>query len=578
MDLKAYTKTIRDILTLNNKYIIPRFQREYSWEKPELDDFLSDTILQIKKTNENQLVVSDYFIGSIVLIGNEKETSFQVVDGQQRLTTITIMFSVLTQIFKELSKPDLVESCHTFIEGKDEDHKPFFKLENDNPKPFLQHRIQSKDIDVNYEPQTDEEKKLIFAYNYFYRLFGAKQIYNLFKVEQVDVSKIEHIEILKAIREQLKRFSVIFITVDSLEDANTIFETLNAKGKDLEAIDLIKNEIFKILNDEHPTDATRTKWKSIKEKLLERENSENITVFLRHFWLSKYKFTQKSQIYESFKEMIPQTKVNYNEFVNDLLKSSNTYIQIISPQPTDWPRNEKKIIFDSILALNIFNVTQTRPLLISLLETNESKPGVLKHRMIINFLKLLENFHFKFTAVTSSRSSGLESIYSRIAIKLRGATNASEVIKIYTELFGSLKPKVPSLEVFLDSFKNIVFTREITKNRTLVKYIIQKIEIGMAATTEYIISDFSIEHISDESLELSNKGLLGNLLPLSQNLNSKINSSDLKIKMITYKKSDYSMVKKFIKDYERSTIFTESDINIRTLELGIKAYNEIWEI
>ncbi len=576
MDLKAYTKTVRDILTLNNKYIIPRFQREYSWEKSELDDFLQDTILQIKKGDENQLIVSDYFIGSIVLIGNEKDTSFQVVDGQQRLTTITIMFSVLTQIFKELSQPDLVESCHTFIEGKDEDHKPFFKLENDNPKPFLQHRIQSKTIDASYEPQTDEEKKLIFAYSFFYRLFGKKAIVTLFKDAQLDVSTIDYIEILKAIREQIKRFSVIFITVDSLEDANTIFETLNAKGKDLEAIDLIKNEIFKILNDEHPTDATRTKWKSIKEKLLEREYSENITVFLRHFWLSKYKFTQKSQIYESFKEMIPQTKESYNEFVDDLVKSSNTYVQIISPQASDWPRNEKKVIFDSILALNIFNVTQTRPLVIALLETKESKPDILKQRTLVDFLNLLENFHFKFTAVTSSRSSGLESIYSRIAIKLRGATTVADVNAIFTELRMALMPKVPSLEVFMDGFRSIIFTREITKNRALVKYIIQKIETKLNSTTEYVISDFSIEHISDESLELSNKGLLGNLLPLSQVLNSEINSSDLTIKVNTYQKSQYKMVKQFIENYGSLAIFTERNIDDRTTEIGTQSYNDIW--
>jgi len=578
MDLKAYTKTIRDILTLNNKYIIPRFQREYSWEKPELDEFLTDTILQIKKTADNQLLISDYFIGSIVLIGNEKETSFQVVDGQQRLTTITIMFSVLTQIFKELSKPDLVESCHTFIEGKDEDHKPFFKLENDNPKPFLQHRIQSKEIDESYEPQTDEEKKLIFAYNYFYKNFENKSIVNLFKEGQFDVSTIDYIEILKAIREQLKRFSVIFITVDSLEDANTIFETLNAKGKDLEAIDLIKNEIFKILNDEHPTDATRTKWKSIKEKLLEREYSENITVFLRHFWLSKYKFTQKSQIYESFKEMIPQTKDSYNEFVNDLVNSSKTYIQIISPQPADWPRNEKKIIYNSLLALNIFSVTQTRPLIIALLETNKLKPDVLKHAILVRFLSLLENFHFKFTAVTSSRSSGLESIYSRIAIKLRTAISHSEVNLIYLELYNALKPKTPSKEVFMDGFKNIVFTKEITRNRSLVKYIIQKIETGLAPSSEYVISDFSIEHISDESLSLKNMGQLGNLLPLSQHLNSEINTNDLSVKIKVYKKSMYYLVKRFVENYESSSIFAEIDIDTRTTELGEIAYNKIWEI
>ena len=77
---------------------------------------------------------------------------------------------------------------------------------------------------------------------------------------------------------------------------------------------------------------------------------------------------------------------------------------------------------------------------------------------------------------------------------------------------------------------------------------------------------------------MSNKGLIGNLLPLSQKLNSEINNSDLTIKMTTYRKSQYTMVKKFIEVYENSTVFTERDIDARTIDLGTKAYNEIWAI
>ena len=587
MDLKAYTKTIRDILTLNNKYIIPRFQREYSWEKPELEDFLNDTILQITMSDDKQLLVSDYFIGSIVLVGNERDTSFLVVDGQQRLTTITIMFSALTQIFKELSSKepaltdliDLIESCHTFIEGKDEDHKPFFKLVNDNPKPFLQHRIQQKEIDTAYIPKTDEENNLLAAYNYFYKAFQKKTLIKLFNDEaSLNISDIEYVEILKSVREQLKRFAVIFITVDSVEDANTIFETLNAKGKDLEAIDLIKNEIFRILTDEHPTDETRTKWKSIKEKLSERESSESITVFLRHFWLSRYKFTQKALIYESFKDMIPQTKESYKTFIDDLLNSSNTYIKIISPISGDWPRNEKKPIFESILALNIFNVSQTRPLLIALLEISESKPTILKHKKLLAFLRLLENFHFKFTAVCSTRSSGLESIYSKISIKIRNAVDATEMNSIYDDLHSALKEKEPSIEVFMDGFKDIKFTKFITKYRVLVKYILVKFELSFLTTQEYTPSDFSIEHISDDSLELPNRGLLGNLLPLSQTLNSNMNTNNFTEKIPFYEGSGYLTVKDFVDKYGEQSEFSQEDIDLRTIELAKKAYNTIWHI
>lgn len=95
MEFKAQPRTISDAFYLKRKYIIPRFQREYSWDQDELNE-LYDDLLDNLKYEGSSLTASEYFIGSLVLVGDDDDTSNierQVVDGQQRLMTFTIVFS-----------------------------------------------------------------------------------------------------------------------------------------------------------------------------------------------------------------------------------------------------------------------------------------------------------------------------------------------------------------------------------------------------------------------------------------------------------------------------------------------------
>ena len=116
MRLFAYPRSFKDILTLQRKYIIPRYQREYSRELEQLEEFWNDIKGQIL-FEDSVYITQDYFIGSLVLVGDdEKGTDFLVVDGQQRLTTITILLSALTQIGKELEEEAFYKSCYSFQE------------------------------------------------------------------------------------------------------------------------------------------------------------------------------------------------------------------------------------------------------------------------------------------------------------------------------------------------------------------------------------------------------------------------------------------------------------------------------
>lgn len=146
MDLTAAPKSIDDTLRLQRKYVIPRFQREYSWESDELSEMYEDLIDNIVYKNGG-LRTTDYFIGSLVLVGDDDDTSNierLVVDGQQRLMTFTIAFSVLSQKFLEIGETKLSEKTHLNVMGEDNDGNIYAKVVNENPKPFFQTRIQQK--------------------------------------------------------------------------------------------------------------------------------------------------------------------------------------------------------------------------------------------------------------------------------------------------------------------------------------------------------------------------------------------------------------------------------------------------
>ena len=156
MELYAITETISNLLSVNKKYIVPRFQREYSWDKEQVLELWNDIISNISVDCNTNWLHKEYFIGYLVFVGNDISNSMQIVDGQQRLTTLTILFSALGEQFKIINKNHLAEAIYElYIAGKDNNRKPFFKLQNESPKPFFKKVIQH--IDKQELPPSTEE-------------------------------------------------------------------------------------------------------------------------------------------------------------------------------------------------------------------------------------------------------------------------------------------------------------------------------------------------------------------------------------------------------------------------------------
>ena len=153
MKIESTDKTVKGVLS-QGYYKIPRFQRSFSWEKDQLEEFWSDTILDAE---------SEYFIGSIVVY--EEDSSHDIlgiVDGQQRLTTITLILCALRNAFKAESEADLAQGVHNLIERSNINNVPEYVLQPETSYPYFQEHIQ-KNSEPDANGKAGEEEQLLKA-------------------------------------------------------------------------------------------------------------------------------------------------------------------------------------------------------------------------------------------------------------------------------------------------------------------------------------------------------------------------------------------------------------------------------
>ena len=129
MELNAVTRSVNDIFSPNKIYLVPRFQREYSWGEEEILEFWDDIIHQITSSPDNNISNVEYFIGCIVLVGEDTKPEYLIVDGQQRLTTLTILLRAIVARLNALGDQTAAKALYdNVIEGTDNDGKKYFKL------------------------------------------------------------------------------------------------------------------------------------------------------------------------------------------------------------------------------------------------------------------------------------------------------------------------------------------------------------------------------------------------------------------------------------------------------------------
>lgn len=579
MNIKPKDKSIKSLFISGNQFSIPRFQREYSWDKKNYQEFFNDMVncLTIK---EGKLEANNYFLGTMLFVGDYSEVQentkpILVVDGQQRITTITILFSALSDRFRRIGEEKLSEQIFRYIMTEDDDGNEVRILESKTHYPYFSFFIQDLTKKDVIETNTEEEECIKESFDYLYSNLEEKKLRTLLKKKLGSdvVDQLIYVDILKAIRDQVLGTTFISISTPDKENANMIFEILNAKGKRLSHVDLIKNKIFEIVDDKGSADFAEIKWTEIKKNLIARNESIGLATFYRHFWICNYKKTSASKLYDDFqKEVKPKNKDRYKDFLREIEKDSKIYIQILNPRREDYEnRKEYFWLVQSLnVLMNFFNIVQVRIALLALFKAKAK--GLINAAKFKSTIIYLENFHFAYNSIISGSANRFENTYSKFAIELNKCTTKEQVVKNIDEnLIGALNNLFPDYQQFLKGFIELTYSKKDHPNNVKSKYAINKIN-AFYERQEVFFDNSSVEHIKPEKEGLKSLKI-GNLILLEGSLNTEAGDSLYVDKKKKYLKSSYKWIKEFVKENED---WSEEQIDKRAIELAKFYYTNIF--
>jgi hypothetical protein len=502
---------------------------------------------------------------------------FGVVDGQQRLTTITILLCVLRDEYAILERLDLAAGLHQLIERKDREDRKEYVLKTETSFPYFQENIQKfgpADLKVKLRA---EETNLINAHMLFQKFLRSSldSVENDPTINQANKAEVK-LSKLNSIRNTLLNLNLIFVTLDSEDDAYLIFETLNTRGKDLSLSDLVKNHFTKHLKSRGDVDVAKIKWSEILETIHNSSADISTDTFIYHFWASRYDALPLKKIFPVLRRDI--TKDNAKQYIDALLADSKIYRSIHEPS-FGWSKGEIDASRSLAALFDTFKVSQPTPCVLSLVRAY--RDGKIKYGKLRDTLSAVEKFHFLFTAVTSSRSSGgISAMYSSFGRKLFEAKDSQNASIEIAELVGKLRDRRPSLEEFAVAFNQISYTNSNSKQKNLVKYILRNVSQHFGYKYPVDFDDLTIEHlhpqarIGTDGWTEHNVGQLGNLLLLDQKMNGEVGTKPIGEKIGILIAQGYTLP-----DYLAGIgNWSPAQSIAATEKIAAVAYKEIWNI
>lgn len=573
----ANDQTLSDVFfETKRKYRVPRYQRPYAWVIDNVSDFWDD-ILQ----NDQP-----YFLGSFIFnTEHEKKDKYlDIIDGQQRLLTITILMAVLRDVTQAIDNDssELIQRQDIAIE--DWEGKSSLRIKpSESLEPFFKKYIQIGDGKIiESKPVSLEEKRVKANYEFLLEKVSIE-------IERVP-TKTEKLLVVQNLRKSIRELMVINIEIAEEEDAYDIFETTNARGMELSVGDLLKNLIFKNVPPGDDRDFAKDVWKEVTKNI--EETNMELKRFIRYFWLSKFDFVQEKKLYKEIKRNIADSEMQ--DFLQQLWDNSALFNILLEGDESDFDRfgdNFKKI-FQSVFALRLMGVTQCFVLLLSILR-NFNKLGFDPYKTF----QLIEKFTFLYSVICKLPGNKVEKIYSKYAIEIdKFAKNGpSEKVlqklnSIFAQLRNELTNATPSEGLFEENFSEVSYKNS-TESRMQIKYILEKINSYYKKTDEYRINfdAVNIEHLlpqaPNKDWNLSKTQIkeyvdkLGNLTLLSTKLNSEVQNSTIPNKLPILKQSQLEITKEVVKLLEELDCqWGKNEIISRHQNLAKIAYREIWKL
>lgn len=529
----SYKKIMADTAT----YIIPHFQRDYSWAEDEWEDLWND-ILGILEESD-----SIHYMGYLVLQTAPNDRTLNVIDGQQRLTTLSLFVIAAMKnlqnllddgIETEKTKQRLEQLRNTYIGYLNPVTlvaQPRLKL-NRNNNSYYQDYIVPMRSPLPTRGFKSSEHLLRKSFTWF-----DKRISDYCKGKADKGMAIA--ELVEIMSERLL-FTVITVT-DEL-NAYTVFETLNSRGVRLSATDLLKNYLFSTLSKkvgEHEINDFENRW----EAIIGRLGSESFPDFLRMHWNSRNTFVRQSELYKRIRSSIPTEKEVF-ELIRNMEEDLDTFINLTQPENSDWGKDP---CYNAKL-LKMFSVRQPISLLLAAKQTynNEDFFKLLKTCMVISF---------RYNVIGNLPANEQERVYNNVAYKIISQR------KNINEVFIALKDIYPTDDAFKTSFSEKIIKTNNSRNKRIVRYILSAQEERLSGLPiDHEDESISIEHIlpekpaqnwdqfSDSEYQAS-LYRIGNMTFLKTSENGDLGNAPWSTKLTRFKDSKYQLSQKIADEF-----------------------------
>lgn len=451
--------TVRKLLEpAQTAYKVPIYQRPYAWQEDQWREFIDD----VKSLTLGQ----DLFLGSIVVVPQDLHRAgvnyFEVVDGQQRLATLLIWFSAIRDTEVEKGNGAFADHINkTFLfsrefEGNMEKLIPKLTLGNHDNNTFL--KI------LEHEGGVQDDL--------------LSQCYSFFKKHACEYSLIDTL---------LDNVYIIHINAMNHFNAFRLFETLNDRGLELSAVDLIKNFILMRLTSQNAKsqniDQTIQNWNEMYQKI---GNNEPVK-FLRRYTMSRYKGKiAETKLYETIKSKVQNFSIDQIlDFVKDINSKASIYKKVIDNGFNSLEINT------ALSHLAMVEVGPSYTLLMKLFSFFEDDK--LQKSQMMEVLQMIETFHVRW-GICGQATSALDQIYNDISNDIKN-DNIDQCIKLVRERFTKELKAGADDFTFERSFK----TRSFRSSELRTKYILWKLSDPTGET----IPDINIietEHIMPQTL------------------------------------------------------------------------------
>lgn len=551
----------------DKKFIVPVYQRPYSWKKKNCEQLLKDLKVVYEHKSES------HFFGSLVYVSenNGKCQEFIIIDGQQRIITVSLLLLAIYNFL--LEHPDIKIKSEDNVEDATKIKNTYLKDENaDDVKKLKLKLIQGDDAayDALIERNRPIENTCVtINYKYFYS----------------EIKKMT-LEELEGIYNAIGKLDIVSISLQPHDgdDPQLIFESLNSTGLDLETADKIRNYVLMNMKNKEQEKFYKNYWEPL-EKMVGRYD---INKFIRYYLAIKTrKLYDEKKLYFEFKYYREGSQCSIDMILEDMIEYAGYYRLIVNPK-------YKKTAYSEILErINKLEMKTCIPLIMDLFKAE--KNGYIAEEKLSKALEVIENF-----IVRREICSLPTNIFNKLFVQI-GAEVDKEIknnnmdyydVFCYKLLSKTGKSRFPNNHDFHEHFDSYDLYNA---KSSMKKYILERLEnFGNKelVAVEKLIDEkkLTIEHVMPQTLSdewkqqlgknweiIKEKYLntIGNLTLTAYNSNYS-NLSFQKKK--TMKEKGFSFSKLFLNDYiKKCNEWGEKEIKKRA-DILYKKAEKIWWI